>query len=233
MRIKSYGKRPTVASWRGLAAAAAVLVNLGSAAHATTYAESSYGGDFSNNNAAPTVLSTSPFALGSNIVSGETGNGDNDYFTFTIAKGQELTSLTVLDGATPPDRIFIGIATGASVPAISTFMSGGNFVTSAGLLGWSLFNADQDGENILPALGASAPANFPSIPGATGFTGPLGAGTYSMWVLDGDGPAGTPYSLDYNVSGVPEPSTWALMLAGVGLAGWALRRRARQGFAAG
>jgi hypothetical protein len=211
---------------------AAALISLGSAAHAASYPESAYGGDFSNINSSPTQLSASPFSLGSNVVSGKTGNGDNDYFSFTIAPGDELKSLTVLDGATAPDRIFIGIAQGSSAPAISTFLSGGQFVTSAGLLGWSLFNAKQDGDDILPALGASAPANFPPIPGATGFTGPLGAGTYSMWVLDGDGPVGTPYSLNFGVAGVPEPSTWAMMLAGVGLAGWALRRRSRQGFVA-
>jgi hypothetical protein len=35
-------------------------------------------------------------------------------------------------------------------------------------------------------------------------------------------------SITYNVSSVPEPETWALLLAGFGLVGTIARRRARQ-----
>jgi hypothetical protein len=223
------------AAFAGLVAAAAAL-GFGSLAQAATYPESAYV-DFSNDSANPTQLipnpdpaSSTPLALpkGDNIVSGTTGDFDNDYFSFTIAHGQELTGIDVLDGAPPADRTFIGITSGTSAPPISSFTdSSGNFVTATGLLGWSLFNADQIGHDILPDLGASSPANFPPFPGATGFSGPLGAGTYSMWVLDGDGPAGTPYSLNFAVASVPEPASWALMIGGFGFAGSILRRRRR------
>jgi PEP-CTERM motif len=229
------------AKWRGAALAAAVLA-VASAARATDYFESSYGGDFSNDSSHPTQLIPNPdptsltplaFAAGDNIVYGATGNFDNDYFSFTIAPGEELKALTALPTVPPQtdsDRFFIGIAAGPTVPDISTFMDGsGNFVTASGLLGWTLFH-EGDG-NILPALGSASSADFPPFPGAAGFQGALGPGTYSMWVLDGDPPAGRAYSLDFTV-GVPEPASWALMLTGFGLAGGALRRRVRQRVAA-
>jgi hypothetical protein len=233
--------RASGAKWRGPALAAAVLA-VASAAHATNYLESSYGGDFSNDSSHPTQLIPNPdptsltplaFPTGDNIVQGATGNFDNDYFSFTIAPGQELMALTALPtvpAQTDSDRFFIGIAAGPTVPDISTFMDGsGNFVTAAGLLGWTLFH-EGDG-NILPALGSASSADFPPFPGATGFSGPLGPGTYSMWVLDGDPPADRAYSLDFTVA-VPEPASWALMITGFGFAGSALRRRARQRLAA-
>ena len=50
----------------------------------------------------------------------------------------------------------------------------------------------------------------------------LKSGTY-VWSWGGDGNAD---SLTINIAGsVPEPSTWALMLLGFGLAGVAMRRR--------
>jgi hypothetical protein len=187
---------------------------LGSAAHATDY-----NGGFSNNGLAPTPVS---FTLGDNIVSGVTGGFDSNYMTFTISPGEDLSSITVLDGSPAPDRIFFGIASGDTVVVDPSFTS------AAGLIGWTLFSDAQDQTNVLGALGLAAPANFPAVPGATGFTPPLGAGTYSTWIVDGDGAFDSvAYKLDFAVSSAPEPSTWALMFLGVGLAGGALRLRAR------
>jgi hypothetical protein len=197
-----------------LAAAAGIVLGLASAANATDY-----NGGFSKDPKMPTPVT---FSLGDNIVSGLTGGFDSNYMTFTIAPGEALSSITVLDGSPDPDRIFFGIASGNTVKVDSSFTS------AAGLIGWTLFSDKQDNTDVLGALGLAAPANFAAVPGATGFTPPLGAGTYSTWIVDGDGGFDTvKYKLDFAVSAAPEPSTWLLMTLGVGLAGGALRRRSR------
>jgi len=201
-----------------MALTAAAVISLGSAANATNYT-----GPYSSSGLAPTPVS---FSLGANIVSGITGGFDSSYMTFDIAPGEELSSIIVLDGSPAPDRTFFGIASG------DTVVVNPNFTSAAGLIGWTLFSNAMDNTDVLGDLGMAAAANFPAVPGATGFTPPLGAGTYSTWVVDGDGTFDTiPYKLDFVISSAPEPSTWVLMLAGVGLAGMALRRRSRQGFA--
>jgi hypothetical protein len=210
---------PFGAACRKWAIVATAVISLGSAAKAADYT-----GPFSNDGSAPTPVALS---LGSNIISGLTGGFDSNYMTFTIAPGQDLSSITVLDGSPSPDRIFFGIASGGTVYVDPSFTS------AAGLIGWTLFSNADDNTNVLGALGAAAPANFPPIPGATGFTPPLGAGTYSTWIVDGDGAFDTvPYKLNFAISAAPEPSTWALMFLGVGLVGGALRLRSRQGLAA-
>ncbi len=97
-----------------------------------------------------------------------------------------------------------------------------SFTSATGLYGWTLVNQSQIGSNILPQIGAATAPGFP-VPGATGFTGALAAGTYTLWLVDGDETA--TYSFNADVSAVPEPATWATMIVGLGIAGFALRRR--------
>lgn len=55
----------------------------------------------------------------------------------------------------------------------------------------------------------------------------LAAGTYSF-TITGDGAGGLPAGLGVRldlIGGVPEPTSWAMMILGFGLAGTALRRR--------
>jgi len=201
-----------------LALTAAAVVSLGSAAKAADYT-----GPYSDDGMAPTPVS---FSLGDNTLAGTSGGFVSSYMTFTIAPGEDLSSIIVLDGSPAPDRFFFGIASGKTVYVDPSFTS------AAGLIGWTLFSNADDNTDILGALGAAAPANFPAVPGTTGFKPPLGPGTYSTWIVDGDGVANTvPFKLDFVVSAAPEPSTLVLMLAGFGVAGMALRRRAAQGFA--
>ena len=211
---KRYFRQASCAA-RRLALAALGVVTLGSVAYAENYV-----GPFSDKPNVPTAVS---FSLGDNVVTGATGGFVSNYFTFDVAQGDDLSGITVLAASLHPDLTFIGIESGDKVTATP--------MSSVGLLGYTLYDSSVLGMNILPAIGASDPPGFPnSSPGATTFTPPLGAGTYSVWVVDGDGSKdGVPFSLDFQISAAPEPSTWALMIAGVGMAGAALRFGRRSG----
>ena len=191
------------------AALTLALVIPGPAIAATVWDES-VNGDLSNNPLAPTVLTLAP---GSNDVIGEAGGPpgpgakapfDQDFFTFTVPTGFELRSLNAVtvDLFTPGDEFaFIAIQSG---PQITHDVSPPSFGGSAaGLLGWLHVAASDQGTNILPAMGVAGD-------GAVGFTGPLGPGQYAVWVQDDK-----PFKYDYSFEiGVPEPSTWAMMLIG-------------------
>ncbi len=216
-------------AWRLIAAALSVAA-LAPAAHATDFIETT---DFSDDAANPTLLGE--LTLGSNLISGvintygpqvgphgERTNQDMDYVTFVVPTGDRLTKFIVSPGTstiTSPrvDSIFLGLAAGDHVSVDPSFTS------AAGLLGWTLVNQGQLGTNILPAIGRATAPGFP-VPGATTFTGPLAAGTYTLWLYDGD--EGAAYSFNAVTAAVPEPATWAMMLTGFGVVGFGLRRRA-------
>jgi len=243
MRFAETGKTRFGVFGRHLVMASAALL-VAPAAQAQLYNEA-VGGDLSNNPQAPTAVGT--LALGSNVILGATiptgpivdpatgthANVDADYLTFTVAAGQALTGLTFDFGTViqPGDRLLLGIARCATVVAQCAVNVDPTFSQGAtGLLGWTLVSSSMIGQNVLPDLGASAPANFPSIPGATGFTGPLAAGTYSLWLQDSDQPVSYRFSLQ--TASVPEPASWTMMIAGFGLLGGVLRKsRDRKVFA--
>ena len=193
----------------------------GAAAHGDTFYNESFSGDLNNSGLTPTVLT---FTQGLNDVFGTTGKGagptgviDRDYFTFTVAPGLELTSITVLPGTMTlgaGDLSFIGVEAGSVVDV----PTGGP--TAAGLLGWTHYGVQDitDGTNILPLMGISSM-------GSTGFSGPLLSGTYSFWVQEAT-VGQVPYGLEFNIA--PEPSTWTMLLTGMTLlAGTTARRAAR------
>lgn len=231
-------RRRRGSAWQLLAIVASATV-MSPAAHATDFTETT---DYSNNPASPTVLGA--LTPGSNLITGaitsfgsttypdgtpvgpngELTHQDMDYVTFTVPVGYDLTHFLVGDGTTimtypRVDRLFLGLASGNHVSVDPSFTS------AKGLLGWTLVSQYQLGTDILPAIGASAPPMFPSIPGATGFTGALSAGTYSLWLYDGD--AAATYSFNAVTAAVPETSTWLMMIAGFGLMGAMLRSRSR------
>ena len=186
----------------------------GAVAHANTLYSETGSGDFSNNGLAPTQISVS---AGSNDVFGTTGRTgnviDRDYFTFTLAPGQQLTAITVLPGTSPLGALgfsFIGIQSGPQV-TVSTAAT-----DAVGLLGWDHFSASEIGSNILPLMGNAGM-------GSTGFSGPLPSGTYSFWLQDFN--TGTvPYGFEFTVT--PEPSTWTMMFTGLTLLASKTGRRA-------
>lgn len=182
------------------------------AAAVVAYAEGT-SGDLSNNGLAPTAIS---LAVGDNTISGTSGKNadgiiDRDYFTFTLGANDYLTSITVLQGTTPIGFSFIGVQSGNQVTLAPTT------TTAAGLLGWDHYSSTDVGTDILDNMGV--PAN-----GSSGFTPPLGPGSYAFWVQEAS--TGTAnYIFDFHVAEVPEPSTWAMMLLGLGAVGWTMRRK--------
>lgn len=197
--------------------AAALLLSAG-ASHAAVAWDESVQGDLSGNNLAPTLIS---FAAGSNQLFGTTGvptpggQIDRDYFTFTVPAGHVLTALTVLPGNTRVGSgAFIGLMSGSVFTVPPTTFS------AEGMLGWTLFGPDQEGENILQAM--TQPDS-----GSSGFELPLPAGNYAIWIQEAS--VGTAiYRLDANVSAVPEAPTAAALLGGLALLSVAMRRQAKR-----
>ena len=209
------------------AALTLVLLFSGPTTAATVWDES-VNGNFSNNPLAPTVLT---FAPGANDVIGQVGDAPlpgglapfgQDFFTFTVPNGFELKSLSAVtvDLFTPGDPLaFIGLQSGSQITHdVSPPSFGGD---ATGLLGWLHVAASDQGTDILPAMGVAGD-------GATGFTGALGPGQYSVWIED-DKPSS--YDFSFQIA-VPEPSTWAMMLVGFAGLGFAGYRRVKAGHAA-
>jgi PEP-CTERM motif len=196
----------------GLAVAAALAA--ASPASAVVVYDESVSGDLSNSGLTPTPLA---FGVGDNIVQGTIGHDqagaiDRDYFTFTIGANQVLTAIDILQGTQTLGLSFIGIESGPQVTLAT------NSATAAGLLGWTHYGAADIGTDVLDNM--SVAAN-----GSTGFSRPLGAGTYSIWLQEISPGGAVPFGLDFVVAQVPEPSAWAMMLAGFGMLGLAFRRR--------
>jgi hypothetical protein len=198
-----------------IAAAAAVALGVASSpASATVVWDETVNGDLSNSGLTATTVT---FGVGSNVVQGTIGHDatgaiDRDYFTFTIGPNQVLSSLNILAGTQTLGLSFIGLQSGTQVTLAT------NSATAAGLLGWTHYGASDVGTNILDNM--SIAAN-----GSSGFSIPLGPGSYAIWLQEISPGGSVPYAFDFQVASVPEASTWALLLAGFGLLGLGFRRR--------
>ena len=201
------------------AAAAASLAASSPASAAATYSENIMG-DLSNSGLTPTAIN---LAFGNNLLEGNTGRVDGaidrDYFTFTLAAGQALDAIEILANTTTLGFSFIGVQSGNQL----TVDPGAADAT--GLLGWYHYSGADVGTDVLDNMGVSAA-------GSTGFSGPLGPGTYSFWIQEASPGPRVRYRINFVVGEfvgqVPEPATWGMMLLGFGAVGYAMRRRRRR-----
>ena len=166
-------------------------------------------GDISGDYTSPTQMYTK--GVNNHVIFTTVGANpeqDREYFTFDIAEGYELVSI-VLDGfETDPETNlgFFGVAEGNVFPTSPDAPD----VTS--LLGYYLVGQSDVGQDILQAMGQGG--------GSQGFSGPLGAGSYTFWAQE-TGPSTDNWDLNFIVTEVPSPGALALL----GLAGLAARRR--------
>ena len=172
--------------------------------------DESVSGDLSDDGLNPTPLT---FIVGENDVIGSTTNVplDRDVWTISIASGQQLDSITLLNYDTTEDASFFAVEAGSQITT---------FANSGSLLGNSLIGSAvgaQQGDDVLDDLGN---AQF----GGTGFSGPLGPGQYTFWFQETA--ATTNYSFRFNVSSaVPEPASASLIALGISFV--VLRRQRR------
>jgi hypothetical protein len=199
---------------------AALIFAFAPAANGATAWDESVNGDLSNNYLAPTPLS---FVLGSNHVIGTTFRSpstnliDYDIFTFTVAPGSVLSAVVVTSVSISSTFSFFGITNGSALAVNPDTVNSTQNAT--GLLGWTHYTNGDAGMNILPRIGTG--------PGATGFTPPLGAGPYSVWLQETSS-LPTNYNFDFQISAaaaIPEPEAYALLVAGLALLGFAGRRQ--------
>jgi len=178
-----------------------ITAGLLSVAQAGIVYQESVSGDFSGNGLSPTSISV---ALGSNQVFGTTGRDanavvDRDYLTFTVPVGALWSGLLVLPGTTTLGNLgFIGLQAGNQVTVAT------NAVNAAGLLGYRHYNAADINTDILAEIGTAGNSS-------TGFTPPLGAGTYSLWIQE-TGTGTSNYGFDILLTAAPEPATYFTML---------------------
>ena len=197
----------------------ATLFLVGTLTAQTPLFQESTMGDLSDVATSPTALM---FGVGTNQIVGELrSNPDDpnldvrDYLTFTIGAGQTLTSIIQQDysdiaSGGAANRGFHAINLGAT----SSIPAGG---TIGGFIGADHFDTVAVGTDLLPSLGGGTL-------GASGFSGTLGPGTYTYLVQNTSANPSS-YTLDFNVTGVPEPGSVMLLSALAGLT--VVRRRRR------
>ena len=182
-------------------------------------------GELSGDFASPTDLGT--LDPGSNTVSGTSTAGptedvtipaapdypdiDVDLWMVTIDSGEYLNRIVLTaysndnpydhtggSGGIPGNGSFFGVQAGN---AITAMIPDGSVLLGGGLIG--ILAGAQVGDDVLDDLGSgtfsAAPFNVPT------FSGSLGAGTYTFWYQEG--PMDTEYTLDFQVSAVPEPAS--------------------------
>jgi hypothetical protein len=186
----------------GLTMALASFLSLvASPLHAQVAYDESISGDLSNDGLNPTTITLQD---GWNNIMGTTGRTgatvDRDYFTFTVPTNHIVSGFDELAGTQVGGAVsFLGLEWGPQVT------SGTNPASAAGLLGWTHYSATPTNIDLLPLL------QIPSD-GSSGFSGPLEAGTYSVWIQDFN-PAPINYGFSVQLSSVPEPSTYGIFAA--------------------
>jgi hypothetical protein len=175
--------RPT-----GLALVMALFIGATCPARAGVVWNEALAGDLSSDPLAPTVIG---FSSGANVVSGslsQPGGDLRDFLTFTLGPGQFLTGL-VLDALVADGAGFQGINSGSA-----SFVPDAD--TAANFLGLEFVDGTLVGADMLPALASG-------LFGSTGFSVPLGPGTYTYVIQEVTPGQASAYQLSFQV--VPEP----------------------------
>ena len=153
-------------------------------------------GDFSDDRLAPTAVT---LEAGMNVIAGLSGLSpvpdmhDLDYVRFTVPVGHVLTRFLVQDAFVGGAFSFVGMQAGPEVTIPWTWSN-----VNSPLLGWSHFGSSDIGSDLLPAMARS--------PGSVGFTPPLGAGTYTLWIMELDISQVSSYRFGLEVAPIPGPA---------------------------
>lgn len=189
-------------------------------AHAGLSYDEAVSGDFASSIAGAPWLSPGTFAgvlgSGDNTLSGTFGavqnSGtpmDTDVFSFQVPSGYLLTAIhlsyNVVDGD-PVGGSYFGIQDGLAIG------------TGISTVGSNLSNALISGDTELLTVFAGTP-----YAGGKGLTAPLGEGNYTLFLSESH--AIVDYRMDFTVSAVPEPESYAMLLAGLGLLGGIARMK--------
>jgi len=194
------------------AALVALTVACAANASAVVIYNEAINGDFSGAGLTPTALGA--LSLGSNQIFGSTGNVagvDRDYFSVLIPAGYALAAIVELPGTQSGNLSFMGLEEGPQLTLPT------NTGTAAGLLGWLHYSPAGINTNVLADMSIASM-------GSSGFSVPLRAGTYTLWVQD-TSPGAFAYGFDLQV--VPEPATGFLILVGLAVSASRSRRQAR------
>jgi hypothetical protein len=169
-------------------------------------------GDLSNDQTNPTAIG--PLALGTTTIVAKTDIDGPDIFSVEVVAGTFLTGLFLENYENPsrPDdrNMFLAVDDSDTFPNdYFEINTPGFFDTSTWLAGSVIGLTDvTNGTNILNRLAASGTTLFIG----TGFTAPLGAGTYTFYAQQTRGL--NDYTLSF-VTAVPEPTTTAGMFGGM------------------
>lgn len=165
-------------------------------------------GDLSGAGPAPTLLH---LELGANTLSGSAGGNDYDIFYFSIQPNTVLGSITVNSYQPGSGISFLGMQTDTQWTA-----GLGSGISGNALTGWTLFGANNIGEDLLPSMANAGQ-------GASGFNLPLGAGEYVFLIQDTG--SAINYGLTFTATPVPLPAALPLLaLSLVGLSRVKCRR---------
>ena len=151
------------------------LIALNTAIHASVVDEFT-AGDFSDNRFQPTSIALSP---GLTTIRGQSGLSpvpdiaDLDYVTITVPAQHRLERFMLSAASVGGAFSFVGIEAGSiiSIPADWTNVNNP-------LLGWTHFGSADVGMDLLPLMATA--------PGSMGFTPPLLAGAYTLWIMELD-----------------------------------------------
>ncbi|MCH2133201.1 MAG: hypothetical protein MK116_05565 [Phycisphaerales bacterium] len=180
------------------------VVATASVASADLMWDEAIDGDLSGDYLNPTQMFTKGV---NNHVIFDSVSADREYWTFTIEEGYQLSAIIVDDWVSEDDLAFIAVASGSVFPTPPDAPD----VTT--LLGYAHFGELDLGNDILQNIGGGL--------GSIGFSGALGAGTYTWWAQE-TGPFNDHIDLNFVVTAVPGPSALALLAAG---GFWSRRRR--------